>query len=119
MGNIIGTELAVLFCTFALSSWASDLDSSGQRLSIRLAKTVQRQGEVVDQVQSWRQYVLHNPRWKQDATMDVLVRVSGSGEERGPEIIAVNAEGLRLSNQGAYTPTFRGYSEGARCSRKP
>jgi hypothetical protein len=86
--------IAVVLCTTALGSSGGGEDDT-RNLATRLAETVQRQGDSIDEVKSWRRYVLHNPRWKQDATMDVLVRVSGSGEERGPEIIAVNAEGLR------------------------
>ena len=93
--NITGPGFAVLFCTFALSISGSGEDSSGQRLSIRLAKTVQRQEEVVDQVQSWRRYMLHSSRWKTDGTMDVLVRVDGAGVEQAPEVIGINAEGLQ------------------------
>lgn len=94
MASVTSFGFAVLFCTFALRVSSRAEDGSEQDEAIRLTRTVQRQQELVDGVQSWRQYRLHNPRWKPDATMDVLVRLDAAGVEQDAKVISLTAEGL-------------------------
>lgn len=73
----------------------STADTSVRELPLRLIETTRRQGSELEQLQSWRRYVLHNPRWEKDATMDVLIRLNGSGAEEDPRILGTRAQGLQ------------------------
>lgn len=63
-------------------------------LAALIAQAERQRDAQVHEVRSVRQYMVRNPRWKEDATMDVRMITSSDGSKRY-EILKTNAEGLR------------------------
>ena len=84
MGIIALSLLAV-----GLTVTAADID-----LAALVAQAESRRDARVQEVRSVRQYIVRNPRWPTDASMDIRMITSGDGSKRY-ELLATNAEGLR------------------------
>lgn len=63
-------------------------------LAAQIAEAERGRDGKVQEVRSTRHYILRNPRWPADATMDIRMITSANGTKRY-ELIATNAEGLR------------------------
>jgi len=84
----VGIALVTLFAV-GLTAWAADID-----LAALVAQAESQRDARVLEVRSLRQYIVRNPRWKTDATMDIRMITSADGSKRY-ELLATNAEGLR------------------------
>lgn len=84
----MGIAIVTLFAV-GLTAWAADID-----LAALVAQAESQRDARVLEVRSLRQYILRNPRWKTDATMDIRMITSADGSKRY-ELLATNAEGLR------------------------
>ena len=84
----MGIALVTLFAV-GLTAWAADID-----LAALVAQAESQRDARVLEVRSLRQYIVRNPRWKTDATMDIRMITSADGSKRY-ELLATNAEGLR------------------------
>jgi len=66
--------MALVFTGFTVS--AAELTLAA------IADAGQRRDLDVQEVRSVRKYILHNPKWEEDAIADVLVTMSGNGQEK-------------------------------------
>src|SRR5437868_1553111 len=87
-GWLVGTSvLSSLVLGFTIS--AADID-----LATLVAQAESRRDAKVHEVRSIRQYIVRNPRWATDATMDIRMITASDGSKRY-EVLGTNAEGLR------------------------
>jgi hypothetical protein len=84
----VGISVSSLFLLgFTIS--AADMD-----LAALIAQAESRRDAKVQEVRSLRQYIVRNPRWATDATMDIRM-ITGSDGSKRYEVLSTNAEGLR------------------------
>lgn len=85
-GGVIQLAIGMLCASVAVAGEAE--------LASLIAQAERQRDSQVHEVRSLRQYAVRNPRWKEDATMDVRMITSADGSKRY-EILKTNAEGLR------------------------
>lgn len=80
---------ALSFFVVGFTVSAADID-----LAALVAQAESRRDARVHEVRSIRQYIVRNPRWPTDATMDIRMITASDGSKRY-ELLGTNAEGLR------------------------
>jgi hypothetical protein len=92
------TPRSLLLVATAILLSGLDTGASGvppcDNLAARVASAEKARDARISEVKSIRRYVLHNPRWKKDATATVLFTYQPDGRKRY-EVLNMSGEGLQ------------------------